>query len=177
MTSQTMKYQPKHLQQLFKKSPETIRQWSLEYADFLSVDANPDTGHRRYTDDDLSVLAYVNVRKGEGVDSERIIAELRDGARIDPPQEPSAIVASDERSEVILLNIKLEQAQEALDGLNNQLMEVRTQRDKALGALENADKLRHEQVEDLRQQLTAANEHIRELYKQMARLEVGQDDG
>lgn len=171
-----MKYQPKHLQQLFNKSPETIRQWSLDFAGFLSVDANPDTGHRRYTDDDLRVFSYVNVRKGEGATPEQINAELAQGQRLEPPQEPSAIVAADERSETILLSIRLEQAQGVISDLQQQLQDTRTERDKALGALENADKLRHEQIDDLRQQLTQANEEIRKLYRELARLEVGQGE-
>ena len=44
--------------------------------------------------------------------------------------------------------------------------------------LEDADKLRHAQVEDLRQQLASANDHIRDLYRELARLEAQQgEDG
>jgi predicted nucleic acid-binding Zn-ribbon protein len=122
------------------------------------------------------VFSYVNIRKGEGATPEQINAELAQGQRMEPPQEPAAIVAADERSELILLSIKLEQAQETITDLNQQLQDTRTERDKALGALENADTLRREQVDDLRQQLAQANEEIRKLYRDMARLEVGQGD-
>jgi len=169
-----MKYQPRHLQQLFSKSPETIRQWSLDFARFLSVDANPTSGHRRYTDDDLQVFAYVNIRKGEGAGVDQILAELAQGTRADPPKEPAAIVAADERGEMTLLQVQLEQMRAVSTELRAQLEAVRTERDKALGALENADKLRHEQIDDLRAQMKRKDDQIFDLMRQIARLEAGQ---
>lgn len=171
-----MKYQPRHLQQLFNKSPETIRQWSIDYGAYLSIDANPSTGHRRYTDDDLRVLSYVNYRKSEGATPEQILAELANGQRAEPPQEPSAIVAADERGEMTLLQVQLEQAHGMITHLRSQLDEVRSRADRAEGALRHSDELHAAEVARLERRLDDKEQLIRDLYRQLARFEAAQDD-
>lgn len=171
-----MRYQPRHLQQIFNKSPETIRQWSLEFARFLSVDANPSTGHRRYTDDDLGVLAYVNLRKGEGATLDQITVELANGQRARPPQEPSAIVAADERGELLILQAQLEQAQGVIAELRQAVADARSRADRAEGALSHSDSLHAAEVGRLERRLDEREQTIRELYRHIARLEAAQDD-
>lgn len=144
----TTKYQPKHVQQLFSKSSETIRTWSVDFSAFLSLDANPTSGHRRYTDDDLRVLALVNYRKADGASNETISAELANGQRAEPPREASAIVAADERSELLMLQIQLETAQETMTQLRDQIAKSNTRADRAEGQNELLLRLLKDQLAD-----------------------------
>jgi len=58
-------------------SPPTIRRWSKAFIAHLSDRANPGPGlERRFTDDDLRVLAYAARRFDVGVSAAAILAEL-----------------------------------------------------------------------------------------------------
>lgn len=142
----TLKYQPKHVQQIFSKSSETMRSWSQSFASFLSLDANPTSGHRRYNDDDLRVFAYVNIRKAEGASTETINAELANGQRAEPPREVSAIIAADERSELMMLQIQIETLQETTTELRDQLTKAMTAKDRAEGQNELLKELLKDQL-------------------------------
>ena len=79
--------------ELFDISRETVRQWSAEFADYLSPGANPgDRLPRQFTEDDLRVFALVSNLKDEGKRYADIHAALRNGQRADPPDKPAAQV-------------------------------------------------------------------------------------
>lgn len=168
----TIKYQPRHVQQLFSKSPETIRQWSMDFRAYLSVDANPSSGHRRYVDDDLTVFSHINIRKAEGASNDMIAAELANGQRATPPREPSAIVAADERSEVMLLQSQLESAQETISDLQEQIASATTRADRADGAIAYSDSLHRAEIERLERRLSDKEQEIRQLIEQNATLKA-----
>lgn len=168
----TMKYQPKHIQQLFSKSPETIRSWGLEFSSFLSLDANPTSGHRRYNDDDLRVFAYVNIRKAEGASNETISAELANGQRAEPPREVSAIVAADERSELMMLQIQLETLQDTNAQLQEQIARATTRADRAEGAVAAIHDMHAAEVERLEKRLTETQAALLQSREEIARLKA-----
>lgn len=174
-----IKYTPSDATQLIPgvKSTETIRTWSQRFADFLTPDANPGPGqHRRFTPEDMEILHTVFVlSQGEGRSLDEAYAAITAGTRYPLTIDPENALAAGERSEIVVLQARLDTTLAELAGLHDTLNAVRTERDKALGALENADKLRHEQVDDLRNQLKEANEHIRSLYVQIAKLEAKGD--
>ena len=172
-----MKYQPKHVQQLFSKSPETIRLWSLEFAQFLSTDANPGSGggHRRYTDDDLRVFSHINIRKAEGATNESISAELTNGQRATPPRDVVAIIAADEKSEVMLLQNQVIELEVTVSELRESLTWATTRADRAEGAIAYSDGLHRAEIERLEKRLDDKESLIRDLYQQLTRHEAKED--
>lgn len=165
----TAKYHPKQIQQIFNKSAETVRLWSIEYAAFLSLDANPSSGHRRYTDDDLAVFAHVNVRKGEGATTEQVIAELTNGQRTELPRETLALVVADERSELAIL-------QETVVDLREQITRANTRADRAEGAIQAVtaamNEMHRNEIERLERRLSESEQRARELIEENARLKA-----
>lgn len=70
----------------YQYTPQTIRVWAAEFAEFLSVTATPQDGkNRRYTADDLTVFALIAEMKGRAATFEEIHAALKAGQRGDPP--------------------------------------------------------------------------------------------
>lgn len=55
-------------------SPATLRRWSDEFANYLSVEANSAQGrnHRRYTDNDLAILTLVKQLMNQGMTYEQV---------------------------------------------------------------------------------------------------------
>lgn len=86
-------FQNSHLANLFRVSSATIRNWSIEFASYLSASATPPEGGTRfYTVGDLEVMTWVATRKREGATYETIHVELKSGSRADAPvQSPEHI--------------------------------------------------------------------------------------
>jgi DNA-binding transcriptional MerR regulator len=74
--------------QAYDVQPNTIRQWSKTFEDFLTPGANPPKGEtRRYSDDDGQVLALVAAMRKDHKPYEAIRAALADGDRGQWPLE------------------------------------------------------------------------------------------
>jgi DNA-binding transcriptional MerR regulator len=80
------------LKTAFDVSANTIRNWSSEYAPYLSAAANPPTGERRrFTADDAAALALVATMRADDKPLEIIRAHLDAGERGTwPPDAPAA---------------------------------------------------------------------------------------
>jgi DNA-binding transcriptional MerR regulator len=66
-------------------SATTVRNWSADYADFLSLTANPEPGTARaYTEEDVRVLATVATLRAQLANVEDIRAALDQGQRLEP---------------------------------------------------------------------------------------------
>ncbi len=77
-------------------SNTTIRNYSAEYAEFLSDHANPEQGKPRYfTQSDLAVFHTVTVLRADGTDTETIMQRLRNGERITPESAENQAPPSD----------------------------------------------------------------------------------
>lgn len=84
--------------QALNVSDSTIRQWSGEFADHLSEEANPPKGEtRRYDDGDVAALQTVAILRDQLVDYADIHERLAAGERLEPapeerirPEEPAA---------------------------------------------------------------------------------------
>ena len=82
-----MEYKTQDVQQIFKISSETVRQWAIQFKDHLSPLANPGSGrHRLFTVDDLRVFALVSELKGMGKTYEDVEIALRSGQMGDLPE-------------------------------------------------------------------------------------------
>jgi DNA-binding transcriptional MerR regulator len=70
------------LRRALSVTPNTIRNWSADFAPFLSAGANPPTGEtRRFTEGDAAVFALIAGMRGDDKPLEVIRAHLAAGAR------------------------------------------------------------------------------------------------
>ena len=144
------------IQRLYDVSPQTVRNWTNEFAQHLSMSATPKTGQRRqYTLEDLTVFTLVKEMTDKGFTYEEIAVSLGNGDRGDIPE--GAKKGDDE------------------DPLNNASPEevARTlalirERDTALGRIEEL--LKENTKKD--EQLVDLNKQISELNREIGRLEV-----
>jgi len=76
------------VQNLFDVSPQTVRNWTKEFEEYLSASATPnEKGSRRfYTVEDLMVFALVVEKTQTGATYEEIRVALKNGERATPPE-------------------------------------------------------------------------------------------
>jgi DNA-binding transcriptional MerR regulator len=75
------KYRNEDVRDLLGLSHETIRKYSLDFAEFLSEGANPPEGkHRTYSESDLRALGLIAIMKARNSSNEDIKATLKAGA-------------------------------------------------------------------------------------------------
>ena len=125
----------------------TIRNWSAEYAAFLSDRAQPDHGRARlFTHSDLIILNTVrHLTRSEGLSSNDLVrAQLAGGLRIeDLPDLPTAEERAALRSVSLIPADRLQRALDQAAALQAELARLRTlaaeltaERDQALIALD-----------------------------------------
>lgn len=157
----------KDISQKFGVSREAARQWAKEFEMYLSPSATPMPGaQRNYTADDLAVFALVANMKAAGKHTPEIHAALKSGQRGNVDAD-SIIPRGDAGVNAIRLELALAREQWERDraGLQQQLADERSRADQQQG-----------KVELLQQQLADKERAIRELYRDIARLEAAQDD-
>jgi len=156
--------------ELFDVSSETIRRWSLEFENYLSSNANPDSGQTRlFSDEDLAVFALVAQVKDLGGTYDDAHARLRNGERSVVPDEP----------------ISKHEQEIALNQIYSRYKEIEAHRDKLQEEVERLDhelqisreeiarlKRRGERHEQTEIELKESRQRIEELVKQVAKLEV-----
>lgn len=142
--------------ELFEVSRETVRQWSAEFADYLSPSANPgDRLPRQFTDDDMRVFSLVAKMKEEGKRYSDIHAALRNGQRAETPDKPAAQVELAATTRVTTLQ--------------QQLTNLLTERAELMATTSN----QAGKIELLERQLSEAQAEIKLLNREIGRLEVG----
>jgi DNA-binding transcriptional MerR regulator len=113
-------YTSRHLATLFGVTIETIRLWTIEFADYLSPTARPGTNKiRLYSQSDLEVMTLVAEFKVQNRTYTEIHATLKSGQRGEPKvQSPDDItdLASSTREQRLALEV---------ERLQRQLVEVR----------------------------------------------------
>jgi len=174
--STIMQYSTRHLCQLFGVSEATIRNWAIEFQRDLSALAKPSDGrHRIFTEDDLAVFALVNTMKKDGHIYEEIHAALGAGQRGIPPELPpreiEALLSSENTKQMVLQVQNLRDSIAKLEKQREELAaQVRPLEDEnvRLRALREADERR---VAEMAAQLKAAQEEIKQLNREIGRLE------
>lgn len=150
-------YRTKQVGDLFGISPQTVKNWAAEFAEFLSPDATPKSGTaRNFTPSDLEVFALVSEMRNKRHLADDILHTLRAGERGDIPMIPYRLPA--------ITPPQLTKLQNHITDLENQLR-----------AAEDKSKEFEGQVNLLKEQLADARSEIRTLYKQLAELEANQD--
>ncbi|MAW88496.1 MAG: hypothetical protein CMJ42_18405 [Phyllobacteriaceae bacterium] len=153
------KYQTRHITQLFEISHQTVKDWTEAFADFLSPTATPGKGRaRHFTEDDLRVFTLVSEIKRSGGTFEDVRAALAAGQR--------GTLATDLDQQLMLpTDLSITRMKKALTDAREEAQMIRDE----LMQVKGENRL-------LREQLEAREQSIRELYRQMARLEAGQGD-
>ena len=170
-----MEYTSRHAVILYKVTAETIRAWSEEFSDFLSVMANPGKGrHRVFTDEDMQVFAYISERKKQGALFEQIHAELANGSRgVPPPLPPEEIqmLVADEQEKRLGLEVehlqlslgRLKQQYEDTLARAQQADELKEKFIQAQIELEIVKRVDSERIQELTEELSRARHRIEEL--------------
>lgn len=153
-------YSTRHVIELFSVSHETVKNWTREFADFLSVGATPPAGQRRaFTEDDLRVFAVISEQKKRGLTYADIHASLKAGQRGDVPQ-PTAL----DRLPPVVQDMIVRLRDELAD-LRAQLDAEKAKTNKALGHAEAIERV-------LKEQLAEKERRIFELIEENARLKT-----
>lgn len=170
-------YKSGDVQKLFKVSSETVRQWAIEFENYLSPTASPGPGRMRlFTVDDLQIFALIAELKENGKTFEEIHAALKAGQKGDIPEtDIDTAIELRAAMEVRVWQEKLMVVESERDELSQQVQELRGKIGRLEGELSRADaateksdhtiKSQEQRIGDLQQQ-------ILNLAKQMARLEV-----
>lgn len=146
-----------------KTSRQTISNWAVEFAAYLSVTANPVQGvHRRFTDDDLGVLVLVAEMKHAGSTYEAIHASLKAGQRGELIASTGSIVVA-QHPQFLALQAALLQTESEVERLEAEANRLRPFEQQA--AVEKA--LR----ESAEKKLAELENQIRQLYRDLGRLE------
>jgi DNA-binding transcriptional MerR regulator len=145
-------FNTQHVCVMFSISHQTVKNWSDDFAQFLSRTANPGGGRKRaFTLDDLRVFALVDQMHQTGGTKAEIRIALSQGQRADLPAAPdgSPIVPS-----TVLSSLKQEIMSRDLT-----IQRLQTERDEE-----------HGQVRLLKEQLDAKEGQIKTLYIENAEL-------
>lgn len=154
-----MAYSTRHISQLFGVSPQTVRSWSIEFADFLSASATPGEGRRRqFTEDDLRVFALIREQKKAGMLFEDIHIALQNGLLGDLPTGVDLAVS--------------EGGQEKMRGLSKRVAELEGELAKA----REYGNIQTVQIKMLQDQIKQQKEEIRQLNREIGRLEARDDE-
>ena len=153
------RYQTRHISQLFDISHQTVKDWCDNFTEYLSPTAMPGKGRtRHFTEDDLRVFSQVADIKRSGGTFEDVHIALKAGQRGTLP---------DDLDKAMLLpqNVSLTRMRNALADAHQ---EAQTMRDEML-KVQGENRL-------LKDQLEQREKEVRQLYRDMARLEASQDD-
>ncbi len=149
-------YTTKHVTDTFSVSHETVKNWSQEFAAYLSPTATPPAGTKRvFTDNDLRVFALVSDYKKRGLTYADAHVALQTGQRGDIPT-PASLNSLPAVVQDMVLQLRGD-----IQALRSQLETERGNTNKALG-----------QVELLKDQLADKERQIRELLEENARLKA-----
>lgn len=181
----SVKYQPKHVQLLFKVSNETVRLWSEEFAKYLSPTANPGKGkHRHFTEADLQVFALVSEMKAEGSTYADIHLSLANNSRGEVPALPVSEVRSlapsqqslmlaiqieELTEEVEKLRQEKEEAEASLSAMKEENIRLMTRAEQAEAHSKQIEEMTAKRVQELTEQLEKAQARALELSERVGR--------
>lgn len=157
-----MDYTTEQIAEIFNVTRPTVTAWAKEFSDYLGALTNPGKGaHRKFSADDLSVVALIAEMKAINMNNESIHASLRAGERKEVDQNKvMAIITTGSSAGARML----EQMQSQQGRIRELELELARREGQQSG-----------QVDLLKQQLSDAQETIIELRVQVAMLKSSQD--
>lgn len=140
---------------MFDVTDQTVKAWSAEFTIYLSPTASPTKGRkRRFTRTDVEVFALVAEERQKGQTFEEIHAALITNERGKVPAIADELAVVNPTKMIVALK-------DQMAGLQIQIAELHADKSEAEG-----------QVKLLKEQLADKEQAIRDLYKQVARLEA-----
>ena len=122
------------------KSGQTIRNWTEEFAEYLSPLATVEGRHRVYSRDDLAVLVLIQDMRDSGFRPSEIGEALARGERGEVPElDVQSLVTMDKELTVKRLEVEL-------DSTRRELEETRKQLENTLRELEESRAVREENI-------------------------------
>jgi len=158
-------------QELFGvKSSQTIRNWANEFSKYLSPNANPSEGTKRFfTFEDMEIFALISEMSGQGRPFEEIHASLAIGSRGELPEDNladiKAIVAQQSAIRLSQLRNTIAELEAQVEPLKEENIRLKTQ-------LEGVGKIESE----LKEAREAINKLNREIGKLEARIEIEREN-
>ena len=139
-----MAYTSRQIAALYSVSIETIRVWTMEFAEYLSPTAQPGKNKNRvYTIADLEVLSLVSELKRQGKVFSDIHLALRAGQRGPAPNlEPQEIQAITYGEHEKRLSLEVDHLQHAILRLTEQLKDAEAKAAEAQAAKEEGIRLK-----------------------------------
>lgn len=123
-----MEYTTQHIQQFFKISPQTVRNWCDAFSSWLSPTARPDKNKaRRFTDEDLSVFALAQEMLKQGKAYNDVQAALGAGQRGQLPETSTDLLPAPVSGQVLALRETIQNNQIIIKQLQTELDEQRGQ--------------------------------------------------
>jgi len=162
--------QSKDLQLLLSINDERIRSWCKEFASYLSTNATPDKKgtHRKFTREDVAVLALVKSMREDEKNYDSIHATLQSGARGDIPLPSdvslSQVAISQSSLSLAMRMYHLEQENKRLMFAYNESQSKLNPAQEELHRMEGEMAAIKAQVTSMWEQLTKANEEARKAY-------------
>lgn len=117
-------YTPAQIAQRANVHPNTVRNYSRDYAEFLSPGARGDDGPRLFDDADLSVLCAVAALRKSGVSAADVPAHLRTISLVDTIQTPTLPApqnAQEGQGEALSLQMVSNMLQSRLEALERRI--------------------------------------------------------
>lgn len=140
---QTMadRYTTTQISEILEKTPQTIRNWTDEFSEYLSPLATQEGRNKLYTLDDLAVLSFIKDMRESGFRPEEIGSALARGDRseIDVEDLSVALRNTEATTNPTKLIVELQMAQRKIDSLSTELETVRKE-------LEMSRKLREDYI-------------------------------
>lgn len=160
-------YSSPQLAALFKRNEQTIRRWSDEFAEYLSIHATPGEGRaRQFTDEDLPVLALIASMKATKAEYRDIHAALENGERGEVPENINAIIPSPDRS-----SLQIDLLTEQLQDRERELIRVQAMYESEQSAHQRTQEQSAQALKELESRLQAAQDEIAKLNREIGRLE------
>jgi DNA-binding transcriptional MerR regulator len=148
-------------------SRETIRIWSKTFAEFLSPAANPGVGQeRRFSEDDLRVLAVIFAAKEAGKTYADAKVALASGERAEFPARARAALNADNPVAVITAPTRIATLQAELSAMTARNSELQTR----LIDLMSLTAKKDGHIESLEKQLAEAKADIERLNREIGRM-------
>lgn len=146
-----MPYTTRQMFTAFGVSHQTVKNWSRDFADFMSPTARPEKDHqRRFTDDDVRVFDLVKRLKQQGRVNEEIRAALGAGQRGELPDSLSNELAPVPHGTALAI------ALQRVNDLETMLQDERLKNARLQGTVDALEKMldkAQEQVYQLRMKL------------------------
>ncbi len=167
-----MPYTTRQVGTLFGVVNETVRNWTIEFGEYLSPTSKPGRNKNRfYTVEDLEVLSLVSELRKQGMNNAEIHVALKSGERGQAPVlEPGELQLIASGGKEKQLSLEIEHLQHSLVKLQSELAEAR-----ALAA--EAQTLKEENIrltttldqtqKQLEETKTEKDQHIQELQQRL----------